>query len=100
VDSPDHQYALLCFYLTRYIRRQSSITGIDLARFQRTSEGTHHSTGGCTNYIVNRRRMRLLQLRRINFVVFGDRPVHAEDNRLGLSGQVGDAKRSLLSFDT
>jgi hypothetical protein len=44
--------------------------------------------------------MRLLQLRRVNFVVLGDRPVDAEDYRLGLAWQISDAKGSLPALDT
>jgi hypothetical protein len=38
--------------------------------------------------------MRLLQICRVNFVVFGDSSVDAESHRLGLSGQMRDAKWS------
>ena len=53
VDSPDHQHILLCFDLAGNIGGQLSIAGIDLARFQRTSECTHHSTSGRGNDVVN-----------------------------------------------
>jgi hypothetical protein len=53
VDSPDHQHILLCFDLAGNVGGQLSIAGIDLARFQRTSECTHHSTSGRGNDVVN-----------------------------------------------
>jgi hypothetical protein len=40
MNPADHEYAVLRFHLTRHVGRQSPIAGIDLARFQRTSEGT------------------------------------------------------------
>src|SRR6516164_9447204 len=46
MDAPDNQNALLCFDFACYLGGQLSVTGIDLARFQRASKSTHHSTGG------------------------------------------------------
>jgi hypothetical protein len=57
VDSADHQHILLRFDFTGNIGRQFSIAGIDLARLQRTSECTHHSTSGGANDVVNGRGM-------------------------------------------
>jgi hypothetical protein len=57
VDSPDDQHILLRFDLSGNIGGQLSITSIDLARFQRTSKGTHHSTSGCGDDVVNGRGM-------------------------------------------
>ena len=53
VDSADHQHTFLSFNLARNIGRQFSIAGIDLARLQRTSECTHHSTSGGANDVVD-----------------------------------------------
>ena len=52
VDAADDQHSLFRFYFSRYVRRQSPIAGIDLARLQRTSEGAHHSTGGCGDDVI------------------------------------------------
>jgi len=53
VNAPNDEHALLRFHLSRYVRGQFRIAGIDLARFQRASKSTHHSTGGRRNDIVN-----------------------------------------------
>src|SRR5258708_3071579 len=99
VNPADDQHTFLRFDLSGHIRGQLSIAGIDLARFQRTSEGTHHSTSGCGNHVVNGRGVRLFQLCWVNFVVLSNGSLDPESPSLLLSGQVGDAERSLLSFD-
>jgi hypothetical protein len=99
VNSADDQYTLLHFNFSGYIRGQLSIAGIDMARFQRTSEGTHHSTCGCGDHIVNGRGVRLFQLCWVNFVVLRNGPVDAEGHWLWLAGQVRNSEGSLLSFD-
>ena len=75
------------------------MAGVNLARFQRTSEGAEHSTGGCGNEIVNCGGVRLCQFRGINFVMLGDGAVDAEYYRHGFAGQVRDAQRPLAPFD-
>ena len=52
VDTADHQDSFLCFHLPGYVGRQSPVAGINLARFQRASKGSHHSTGSCRNDII------------------------------------------------
>jgi hypothetical protein len=54
VNAADNQYIVLRFHIAGYIRSQLAVAGIDLARFQRTSKGTHHSTSGCSDDVVNR----------------------------------------------
>ncbi len=44
VDAPNHQDAVFAFHLAGDVSRQTPVAGIDLARFQRTSEGSEHST--------------------------------------------------------
>jgi hypothetical protein len=99
VNAANDEYAILSFHLPGYIRGQFSVAGIDLARFQRASKSAHHSTGGRRNDIVNRRRMGLLQLCRVHFVVLGNGPVDTVDYRLGLARQMRDAKRPLPALD-
>src|SRR6266481_8253814 len=70
-----------------------------LASMWRASEGTHHSTGGCRNDVVDRRGVRLLQFRRVNFVMFSDGPMDAEYYRLGFPGQLRYAQGPLAAFD-
>src|SRR4029077_15980952 len=95
----DHQHVVLCLDFAGYVRFQLSITGIDLARFQRTSEGAHHSTSSGGDDVVDRGGVRFRELCGIDFVVLGDGAVDAENNRLGLARKMRDAKRPLLSFE-
>ena len=74
------------------------MAGVNLARFQRTSEGAEHSTGGCGNDIVDCGGVRLCQFRGINFVMLGDGAVDAEYYGHGFAGQVRDAQRPLAPF--
>ena len=99
VDAANDEYALLRFHLACYICGEFSVAGIDLTRFQRASKSADHSTGGRRNDIVYGGGMRLLQLCRVNFVVFGNCSVDAVDYRLGLARQMRDAKRSLPTLD-
>ena len=52
VDPADDEDSLLSFYLASHLRRESSVTGINLARFQRTSEGTQHSASSRGNDVI------------------------------------------------
>ena len=52
VDAADHQDSFLGFNLPGYVSRQSSVAGINLARFQRASKCAQHSTGGDRNDVV------------------------------------------------
>lgn len=40
MDLPNDQHAVLSLHLTGNLSRQPPVTGIDVARFQRTSKGT------------------------------------------------------------
>jgi hypothetical protein len=42
MDPTNYQYTVLGFHFSSHIRRQSFITGINLARFQRASKGAQH----------------------------------------------------------
>src|SRR6266852_4998258 len=53
VNAADNKHTLLSLHLSGYFSGQFSVARVDLARFQRTSEGAHHSTRGCRNDIVN-----------------------------------------------
>src|SRR5260370_19605838 len=87
---------VLGLHFARDFRRQLSIAGIDLARFQRTPKGAQHSTRGGGDDVINGRGVRLPNLGRIDFVVLGNRPMHAVNYRLRLAGQVRDAHRPPL----
>ena len=53
VNAADDEYAFFRFDLACYVRGQPSVAGVDFERFQRSSEGPQHSTGGCGDHIVN-----------------------------------------------
>jgi hypothetical protein len=99
VDSPDHQNTILLLHFSGHIGCELSITGVNLTRFQRASEGSQHSTRCRRDYVVDGRGVRLRQLRGINVIVLGYRSVDAVDHGLGLAGQICDAQRSLFALD-
>ena len=72
VDAPDDQHAILALHLTGDLSRQFPVAGIDVARFQRTSEGPEHSTHGRRDDVVNRGSMGFGEHRRINLVMLRD----------------------------
>jgi hypothetical protein len=53
VNAADDKYTFLRLNLSGYLGGQFPVVGIDLARFQRTSKGAHHSTSGRRNDVVN-----------------------------------------------
>src|SRR5262245_5334331 len=70
-----------------------------LASIWRAAKGAEQSTRGGGDDVVDRRGMGLGQRCRIDFVVFGDRAVHAEGDRLRLARQPRDAQRSFDAFE-
>jgi hypothetical protein len=80
VNSPNHQYVILCLDLSSNIRRQSVVAGVDLARFQRGTEGADQSAAGGRHHVIQRCSMRLCNLW-ANVIVFGDSPMHTEVHR-------------------
>jgi hypothetical protein len=53
VDATDDKYTFFGLYFAGYLGGQFAVAGIDLARFQRTSESPHHSTRGRRNDVVD-----------------------------------------------
>src|SRR6266404_4095126 len=99
VDPADHQGTLFLFNLSYDLSRQSATAGIDMARFQRTSKGTNHSTCGRSNHIVESRGMRFAQLCGVHLVVFRDGAVDAEENGVRFARQFGNAQRPHATFN-
>ena len=85
VNPPDDQHVILEFHFTRGFGNQPPPRGIDLTRLQRASKGSGQSTSCGCNYVIQRSGMRLRNRWR-NLVVLGDCAMHAEDDRLRLSG--------------
>ena len=99
MDAANNQDALFCFDLARHIGSKLSVAGIDLARFQRSPKGTHHSTGGCRNHIVDGRGVRFPQFCWFDFAVLGDGPVDTVYDRLSLAGEISNAERPFTAFN-
>jgi len=99
MDAPDDQHTVLSLNLTSNLSCQTPVAGIDVARFQRTSKGPKHSTRSGRDDIIERRRVRFGQRRRIHFVVLRDGTVHTENHRLRFARNIGDTKWSLLAFN-
>jgi hypothetical protein len=99
MDSPDDQHTVLSLNLTSDLSCQSPVTGIDVARFQRTSKGTKHSTRSGRDDIIDRRSVRFRQRRRIHFVVLCDSTVHTENYGLRFARNKGYTKGALLAFN-
>ena len=99
VDAPYHKHTIFGLYLAPDFSRQMFIARIDLARLQRAPEGADQSTAGGGHNIVERRRMRLGNLR-ADAVVLGDGPMHAESHRLPLRRQISQPQRAELALDT
>jgi hypothetical protein len=99
VDAPDYEDIIFEFDFASYLGCEFIVACVDLTRFQRASEGSHHSTGGSGDDVVNCGGVRLFDFVGRDFVVFGDCAVDAENNRLRLAGQVRDSQRADFAFD-
>jgi len=99
MDAPDYQHTVLSLNLAGNLSCQSSVAGIDVARFQRTSKGTKHSTRSRRDDIIDRRSVRFGQRRRIHFVVLCDSTVHTENHRSRFARNIGYTKGALLAFN-
>lgn len=98
VNASYDQDLILRLYLARHLRRQALAARVDLARLQRAPEGSRESTASGGNDVIERRGVRLRDLR-AHAVVFGDRAVHAERDRLALGGQMGETQRPPFALD-
>jgi hypothetical protein len=92
VNAADYQDAVFGFDFSCYVCDELALACIDLARFQRAAKSAHHSTGGGSDHVVQSCSMGFSNFCRVNLVVFGDGAVHAEEDRLRLAGQMGDAQ--------
>jgi len=98
MNSPNDQYVVLRFDLSHHFGRQAFVAGVDLARFQRASEGPDQSATGRRHHVIQRRGMRLCNLW-ANAVVFGHSPVHTEAHRFRFGRQKGQTQRPGLTFN-
>jgi hypothetical protein len=86
VNSADDKYAVFGFDFTASFRFKSPLTGIDFTRFQRAPEGSEHSAGCRSDYIIDSCRMRLFEFGFVDAIVFGDRAMNAEQDWITLTG--------------
>jgi hypothetical protein len=99
VDASDDEHSIFQFDFSPDISREFVIACIDLTRFQRASEGAHHSTGGSGDYVVDSGGVRFFNLVGRDFVVFGDCAVNAEDHRLRFARKMGDTQGTNFAFN-
>ena len=86
VDAAYDEHTFLRLYLAGHFPNELPVARIDVTRLQRASEGAEHSTSSRSNHVVDRRGVRLLEFRGIDFVVLGYGPVDAEGNLLRFTG--------------
>jgi hypothetical protein len=99
VDTSDDQHSFLQFDFPSHLCGEFIVARIDLTRFQRASEGAHHSTGGSGNHVIDGRGVRFFNFVGRDFVVLGDRAVDAEDHWLRFAGKMRDSQRAGFAFD-
>jgi hypothetical protein len=99
VDASDDQDSVFELDFPSDVRREFVVACIDLTRFQRASEGAHHSTGGSGDDVVDSGGVRFFNLVGRDFVVLGDCAVNAEDHRLRFARKVGDTQGTNFAFD-
>ncbi len=97
-DAADDENVSVEFNFAHGLRSELAVRGINLARFQRASEGSGESPGGCRDDVIKRRGMRRVSVRR-NFVMPGNFGVYAENDRLCFRRQEGQTHWPALPFD-
>jgi len=85
VNSTNYENPLIGFDLPTYFGMQPAVARVDFARIQRAPEGSKHSTTQGGHHIIERRRMRLGQLCRVQAIMLGNGSMDAEDDWLRLS---------------
>lgn len=99
VNAANDQHVVFGFDFPEGLRYQTLVRCIDVTRFQRASESAGESTGGSGDDVVESGRVGIEHLRR-NFVVLGNRAVHAEHHRIGFSREPRPAQRPAHAFDS
>ena len=88
VDPLDHEHLVLGLDLAGRLADQPALARGDSTRLQRAPEGARQSAGGGGDDVVQRRSMLGLSAGR-HAVVLRDLVVDAEEDGLGLTGEVG-----------
>ena len=83
VNAPDHENVLVQLDLPHGLPDQASGGSVDVTRLQRASKGSRKSTRGGGNNVIKCRGARFRDCRR-NMVMFGNRAMDSENDRLRL----------------
>ena len=94
----DDEHAILDFDVPFGLRGQVSLTGFDLARLQRATQGPGQSAGCRGNDVVERGRVRL-EASGGRLVMLGHFIVNAKEHRLALLRKVGSPQRTFHALD-
>jgi hypothetical protein len=95
----DHEHAVLDLDLAGCLADQPSLARVDLAGFQRASEGAGQSAGCGGDDVVERGRSFSFAGCR-NAVVVGDLVVNAEVDGVGLAREVRPSQRAANALDS
>jgi len=98
-DPANDKHAVLSFHFATHIARQSSATCLNVPRCQRGGKRALQSGRCCRDYVVERSRVRLLDIGGVQTVMFGDRPVNSKVDRRRLCRQLGCSYRTRSSVD-
>jgi hypothetical protein len=98
VDPLDHQHLVVELDLAYGVAAETTVSGGDVTRLERTPERAGQSTGGRRHHVVEGGGVRL-EGSVGGAVMGGDSPVNPEGDRALLGGEVGVAQRSPSSFD-
>jgi hypothetical protein len=97
-DPPDHQDVVLIKDIADRLYLVGVVLDFDLTRLQRAGERAGQSPAGGRHDVVECRRVRG-EVRWGDAIVLGHLGVHAECDRLGLGGQVGQTLRAAEPLD-
>lgn len=95
----DDEHAILDFDVPLGFRGQVSLTGVDLARLQRATQGPGESAGSRGDDVVERGGVRL-EASGGRLVMLGHFIVNAKEHRLALFRKVGSPQRTFHALDS
>jgi hypothetical protein len=99
VDTANDEHLPVQFDLTGCVRGQPPLAGRDPARLQRAPKGAGESPGGGGHDVIQRGRVRRVDLG-IHAVVFRNLGMDAEECRLILGREIGAAQRTLHALNS
>jgi hypothetical protein len=81
VNTPDHQHPAFFFNFSLYFSYQQTVSGRNLARFQRAAKGAGQSAACCGHQVIQGGGVRLVDVG-VNVVMLGNFCVNPKENRL------------------